>query len=1331
MNSLFNPHRLALKVSNQPNFIANQQVAIFKNWHHLLSATDKTEEQLQADFLNDIFGEVLGYKYKRGEAETNLEKEEKTELDAKKPDGILGFFTLNQSKEQQDIRVIIELKGSKANLDARQNRDSKQTPVEQAFSYVSKYQKVEFVIVSNFKEIRLYQSHYQGKYQQFLMADLVHNTQKQQEFYFLLCKNNLIGFAPHTGSVIKQFIENETKHETEIKNKFYFEYKTHRQDFVTDILKQNSLSPSLAINKTQKLFDRLLFVRFCEDNNLLHKPFEKVYTGWALGLSLFDSLKTLFKSIDQGNPPHIHKFNGGLFAVDAEFDSLKINHDLLKKFIDFLRLYHFKNDLSVHILGHIFEQSLTDLQHLKASLNNSTHNIKEGKRKKDGIFYTPENITKYIVAKALGGWLKEQKDALQLSDFIFYELPENKPKKWQNPNQELIDRYKLYAKKLQEVKVLDPACGSGAFLIEVFNYLQNEWLELSQTLQKLGEEPEFGLFNYQNIYKSILQNNIYGVDINSESVQITKLSLWLKTANSQDSLTSLDNNIKIGNSLIADCGIDEKAFNWQQEFNFKFDVVVGNPPYVRQELFSSIKPYLQQNYSVYAGTADLYCYFYEKATQLLAPNGRLGFITSNKWMRANYGLNLRKFILANTKIQDFIDLGGQEIFKGVGVDANILLYQKTQATDDYVFCVGDNLSTFSEFASNHLDVNCFNIATNNLARNIKTKIETLGVPLKNWDVKINYGIKTGFNEAFIIDTKTKEELCLADAKSAEIIKPILRGRDISRYSTKWAGLWIINTHNGYKKPRSYHPTLGLNHPPLEASNLQNTRSYHPPLEGGSKLLCNFGEGYKNPNTNSKPNFAENDIYPSPKASPSTLPQGEGNGTGEGDKIGEGNKIENYSKKTLNFAKELRKSQTNAEGLLWYYLRNKQLGGYKFRRQQPIDKYIVDFVCFEKNLIIELDGSQHNENKNIKHDKIRDALLTDLGFTILRFWNDEIFTNCANILDFILHKLESPRSYHPPLEGGSNGLMPFGEGYKNPNTNSKPNFAENDIDPSQNLQANSTLPQGEGDKIGEGDGTEYISRIDVEKDYPAIFAYLKKFQNQLENRADKGDHWTNLRNCAYFEEFKKEKVVYSEIVREPQFYYDEQNFYLEATSFVMTGENLKYLTAILNSKPCAWIFKTFYAGGGLGSDGIRYKKVFLQQLPVPQISSQAQQPFIEKAQQMLDLNRNLNKISDDFLDYLKAKMQNPAVLSAKLNNWQSLSDSEFLAEITKLAKQQKLTSFDDRAIFNAFKEDVKKTQEILLEINQTNQQIDAMVYELYNLSQQEIALIDIHNDEKSK
>ena len=135
MKELFNSHRLALKVKDTKLETSKVATQIFANWHHLLSTTTKTEEQLQADFLNDIFGEVLGYAYKRGLSEFNLEKEESTQLDGKQPDGILGFFNINQPKEQQDVRVIIELKGQKANLDAKQNRDTKLTPVEQAFGY--------------------------------------------------------------------------------------------------------------------------------------------------------------------------------------------------------------------------------------------------------------------------------------------------------------------------------------------------------------------------------------------------------------------------------------------------------------------------------------------------------------------------------------------------------------------------------------------------------------------------------------------------------------------------------------------------------------------------------------------------------------------------------------------------------------------------------------------------------------------------------------------------------------------------------------------------------------------------------------------------------------------------------------------------------------------------------------------------------------------------------------------------------------------------------------------------------------------------------------------
>ena len=193
MNSLFDNIQLQNKLSHY-NFSCEKTASIFINWHNLLSATAKNEEQLQTDFLNDIFGEVLGYTYKRGEPETNLEKEEKTELDGQKPDGILGFF----NEKTKDTRIIIELKGQNINLDQKQNRaNDKRSAVEQAFGYSSKYQGTEWVIVSNFIEIRLYKTGYEGKYHSFIMQDLASNSAKQKEFHFLLAKNQLFTKNPH------------------------------------------------------------------------------------------------------------------------------------------------------------------------------------------------------------------------------------------------------------------------------------------------------------------------------------------------------------------------------------------------------------------------------------------------------------------------------------------------------------------------------------------------------------------------------------------------------------------------------------------------------------------------------------------------------------------------------------------------------------------------------------------------------------------------------------------------------------------------------------------------------------------------------------------------------------------------------------------------------------------------------------------------------------------------------------------------------------------------------------------------------------------------------
>lgn len=220
MSSLFDNTQFQKKLKDYNLHSCPELQSIFTHWHALLSITTKNEEQLQTDFLNDIFGDILGYTYKRGEEETNLEKEEKTELDGQKPDGILGFF----NSENKDCRVIIELKDQKTDIDKKQNRATdKCSPVEQAFGYVSKYQGVEWVIVSNFKEIRLYKAGYAGKYHSFAMEELATNEDKQHEFHFLLSKDRLFTKTSNQSPV--HSLDTTEKGE-EIEKRFYKHYST-------------------------------------------------------------------------------------------------------------------------------------------------------------------------------------------------------------------------------------------------------------------------------------------------------------------------------------------------------------------------------------------------------------------------------------------------------------------------------------------------------------------------------------------------------------------------------------------------------------------------------------------------------------------------------------------------------------------------------------------------------------------------------------------------------------------------------------------------------------------------------------------------------------------------------------------------------------------------------------------------------------------------------------------------------------------------------------------------------------------------------------------------
>ncbi len=367
-----------------------------------------------------------------------------------------------------------------------------------------------------------------------------------------------------------------------------------------------------------------------------------------------------------------------------------------------------------------------------------------------------------------------------------------------------------------------------------------------------------------------IQNCLYGVDIDPGAVEIAKLRLWLslmvdeEETNRIKPLPNLDYKIVEGDSLIGfpeewkspafekiehlkrafftetdhdkktalKSTIDEeikkrfsdskRVFGRQINFDFRilfsdvwrarggFDVVIANPPYVQIQKFSGLaiqKDWEKQKYKTFAKTGDIYCLFYERGWRILREQGVLAFITSNKWMRAAYGKKLREFFSTKTQPLTLIDFSSFQVFETATVDTNVLLFRKQERTGGVKVCLIDN--SFTRSASLDAFVRKQQIAMNELSddswvicgkaeHEIKKRIEAVGTPLKDWDVVINYGIKTGFNEAFIIDGKKKDELIAADPKSAGIIKPILRGRDIKRYRIDFADKWLIATHNGYK-----------------------------------------------------------------------------------------------------------------------------------------------------------------------------------------------------------------------------------------------------------------------------------------------------------------------------------------------------------------------------------------------------------------------------------------------------------------------------------------------------------------------------------------------------
>jgi hypothetical protein len=302
---------------------------------------------------------------------------------------------------------------------------------------------------------------------------------------------------------------------------------------------------------------------------------------------------------------------------------------------------------------------------------------------------------------------------------------------------------------------------------------------------------------FSDITTDILEKNIYGVDLNDESVEIAKLSLWLRTAQKGRKLNRLNNNIKCGNSLIdAHEVAGEKAFNWQNEFpeifaNGGFDVVIGNPPYVHLEKIKETSVGLKNSgYETYHSQGDIYCVFVEKGITVLKPNGLISYIMPNKWLQAGYGKPLREYFL-KYRMFELIDFGDIQIFDGATTYPCIFISQKAEPKKeisvsvlkesnslDFKFNVSE---TAEVFEANSFSGDTWVISSKN-EQAFLDKLQNNNKRLRD-QFRANFGIKSGLTEAFLINEETKNKLLIEDSKAEEKIKPFLQGRDLTKYNT--------------------------------------------------------------------------------------------------------------------------------------------------------------------------------------------------------------------------------------------------------------------------------------------------------------------------------------------------------------------------------------------------------------------------------------------------------------------------------------------------------------------------------------------------------------------
>ena len=728
------------------------------------------EEQFQEGFLRELFVKVLGYTINPS-PNYNLTTEQKNEVGSKKADGAI---LLN------DIVIgVIELKDHKT-----PDLASIET---QAFGYKNKHKDTRLVIISNFEKLRLYIDNAV----EFREWDIFHMTLEEfRELYLCLAWQQV------EQGVVLRMKQESVSNEDQITKALYKDYSQFKRALFADILKLNPTLEGkdekewqlLLFKKTQKLLDRLLFIFFAEDCFLLQpNSMVQIIDKWQqlkdldAYVPLYDRIKQYFGYLDKGHvgkPFDVFAYNGGLFKADDVLDNLIISDDILAEHTLRLSAYDFESDVDVNILGHIFENSLSETEEVTQQIN-SGKATQTSKRKQDGVFYTPQYITKYIVENTVGRLCEEKKKQLNIveDEYLSDQRRQLQTKK------RLLEQLQQYRQWLLEITILDPACGSGAFLNAALQFLMAEHKHIDEMEAKVTGST----IVFQDVENSILENNLYGVDINEESVEIAQLALWLRTAKPHRKLNSLNENIKCGNSLISDPAIaGDKAFDWQKEFpkvfeRGGFDVVIGNPPYVNivNILDERQRKYYQRTYKTVKNKSDLYSIFTEKSSELLKSNGLLGFIFSNSWMGTDSFSAFRSFLANDVKVTKLVKLP-TDVFAEATVTTILCFYtNKKPSINDVI--------ELEEYTNNEFVSKGFGLPYKQIMESPNTSFsfERVIVLDKVDTIKLgeiasfSLGIKTSDDKRFVFEKKKDDDCFL-----------FLRGRNIKRWNNPQNDEWL-------------------------------------------------------------------------------------------------------------------------------------------------------------------------------------------------------------------------------------------------------------------------------------------------------------------------------------------------------------------------------------------------------------------------------------------------------------------------------------------------------------------------------------------------------------